>query len=186
MQNNTKIRALTEGAVMVALAWALSYLKIRLWFQGGSVDLVMIPLIVYAVRWGSVWGMGAGLVFGTLKFFLAGGVAIGWQSIVFDYTVAYMVVGLAGLARGKKWQFVTGTVIGCVARFIVHYISGVTIYAEWMPETFMGMTMTSPAIYSALYNGAYMLPNMLIAAAVLAVLGNRINALMPVPAKDKA
>ena len=28
-----------------------------------------------------------------------------------------------------------------------------------MPETFFNMTMTTPWIYSALYNGAYMLPD---------------------------
>ena len=29
-----------------------------------------------------------------------------------------------------------------------------------MPETFFSMTMTTPWIYSALYNGAYMLPDL--------------------------
>jgi len=158
-----RVRAICEGAIFVALSWALSYLKLDLWFQGGSVDLVMIPIIIYAVRWGAGWGMGAGLIFGTLKFFLAGGFAIGWQSIVFDYTLAYMVVGLAGLCRGRTSGAVWGSVIGGTVRFLVHYISGITIYAAYMPDSFMGMTMTSPYIYSALYNGAYMVPNTVIA-----------------------
>jgi thiamine transporter len=47
---------------------------------------------------------------------------------------------------------------GCFARFAVHYVVGATIWAEWMPEEFFGMTMTTPWFYSLLYNGSYMLP----------------------------
>ena len=71
---------LTECAVFVALSLALSYLKIPIGVSfggfGGSIDLVMIPLIIIAFRWGLGWGLGAGLVFGTLKFFFAGGTAV--------------------------------------------------------------------------------------------------------------
>ena len=52
----------------------------------------------------------------------------------------------------------------------MHYISGVTVYAEYMPEEFMGLTMTSPFFYSALYNGGYMLPSTILAIAVCAAL----------------
>ena len=50
--------------------------------------------------------------------------------------------------------------MACTLRFLAHYVVGATIWAEYMPETFFKMTMTSPWIYSALYNGAYMLPDM--------------------------
>ena len=104
MKNNN-LRALTEGAVMVALSLALSYLKIPTGLAfggfGGSIDLVMIPLIVFAVHSGLGWGLGAGLVFGTLKFFFAGGSAINWQSMLLDYAVAYMFVGFAGVMHGR-------------------------------------------------------------------------------------
>ena len=39
-----------------------------------------------------------------------------------------------------------------------------------MPETFFNMTMTTPWIYSALYNAAYMLPDMLIILLVGGIL----------------
>ena len=71
---------------------------------------------------------------------------------------AYSVLGLAGLFKGK---FYLATIVACVARFLVHYVVGATIWAEYMPETFFNMTMTSPWIYSALYNAAYMLVDML-------------------------
>ena len=59
----------------------------------------------------------------------------------------------------ESLQTDSGTAVGSLARFLVHYVVGATIWAEYMPETFFNMTMTTPWIYSALYNGAYMLPD---------------------------
>ncbi|MGN1001358.1 MAG: energy-coupled thiamine transporter ThiT [Oscillospiraceae bacterium] len=183
---NKKLRCICEGAVAVALSIALSYLKIPIGLAfggfGGSIDLVMLPLIVFAVRWGLGWGLGAGLIFGTLKFFFAGGSAVNWQSMLLDYSVAYMFVGFAGLMRGKKWGLTTGAVIGCVGRFLIHFLSGITIYAQYMPEEFMDMTMTSTWFYSLLYNGTYMLPNTILAVVLCALLTKPLEKLA---AKEK-
>ena len=59
---------------------------------------------------------------------------------------------------------------GGFARFIIHFISGVTVYAQYMPEEFMGISGMTPFVYSLLYNGTYMLPNTVIAIAVCAAL----------------
>lgn len=178
-KNKKAIRCMAEGGVCVALAIALSYLKIPIGLAfggfGGSIDLVMLPLIAYAVRWGFGCGLGAGLVFGTIKYFVGQHAEISWISIVFDYSVAYMFVGLAGLTmraneKEKLWALPLGALIGCIARFAVHYISGVTVYAEWMPEEFLGVTNMTPALYSLLYNGTYMLPNTALAVVLCALL----------------
>ena len=169
-----KLKILAEGAILTALALVLSYIKIPIGLGfggfGGSVDLVMIPLIVYAVRRGCLPGLAAGLVFGTLKFFLAGGVAVNWQSMLLDYSLAYMFVGFAGVIPQMRGRLPLAAFVGCAARFVIHYISGVTIYAQYMPEEFMSMTMISPAIYSLLYNGTYMLPNTILAVIICALL----------------
>ena len=57
MKSHMRVRALCEGAVLVAVAQILSYLKLWEMPWGGSVVLSMIPLVLYAVR----WGLGAGL-----------------------------------------------------------------------------------------------------------------------------
>ncbi len=93
-----------------------------------------------------------------------------WVSIIFDYSVAYAVVGLAGLFKRKVSMLPVAAVVGGLARFVIHYLSGVTVYAKWMPEEFLGLPMTSPAIYSALYNGAYMLPSIIVAVVVCMLL----------------
>ena len=156
-KHHLSIRALTEGAILIALAEILSFLPFYKFPWGGSIDLAMLPIIIGCVRWGFGPGMLMATAHAILQTLFEGGIAIGWQSIIGDFLVAYMVLGLAGLFKGK---FVIATVVSCVARFLVHYVVGATIWAEYMPETFFGMTMTTPWFYSALYNGAYMLPDM--------------------------
>ena len=80
------------------------------------------------------------------------------------------MLGFAGACSKLKGGFFIGTVVGSVARFLVHYVVGATIWAEYMPETFFGLTMTSPWFYSALYNGSYMLIDMVIVLIVGALL----------------
>lgn len=169
MKSHMRVRALCEGAVLVAVAQILSYLKLWEMPWGGSVVLSMIPLVLYAVRWGLGAGLLGGFAFGVLQFMFDGGFAIGWQSIVGDYLVAFTVLGLAGLVARRKSGVFTGTLIAGFSRFLVHYVVGATVWAEYMPETFFGMTMHSPWFYSLLYNLAYMLPNIAITLLVFAV-----------------
>ena len=183
---NKQLRCITEGAVLVAMSLALSYLKIPIGLAfggfGGSIDLVMIPLIVLAVHRGLSWGLGAGLVFGTLKYFFAGGTAVNWESMLLDYSIAYMFIGFAGLLRGKRlegkaWALPVGALVGCACRFVIHFISGVTIYAEYFEDVFMGVRGLNPVTYSLLYNGTYMLPNTVLAVVLCALLARPLESL---------
>ena len=168
--NHMKVRALCEGAVLLAVAQILSYIKLWEMPWGGSIVLSMVPLVLYAVRWGLGAGLLNGFLFGVLQFMFDGGFAIGWESIIGDYLLAFTVLGLAGLMKGKKLGVFLGTLIGGVARFLVHYVVGATIWAAYMPDTFFGMTMTSPWIYSLLYNIAYMGPNIIITLVIFGLL----------------
>ncbi|MBE6984492.1 MAG: proton-coupled thiamine transporter YuaJ [Ruminococcaceae bacterium] len=161
-----KLRALCEGAIMVALAQVLGYLKISPLPNGGSISFVMLPIFIYCVRWGLGCGLIASFSLGTLQFLLDGGFSIGWQSIIGDYVLAYGVLGIAGLFRRQKFGFFCGTLVGSLARFAVAWVVGATLWAEYMPEEFFGMSMSSPWLYSALYNGSYIL---LCAALCIAV-----------------
>ena len=152
------------------LAQILAYLKLYELPQGGSITLAMVPIFFFAVRWGWKKGLGCAFVFGLLQLLLDGGFAIGWQSMLGDYLIAFGVLGLAGIFTGKPYSIFAGTVVGSVARFLVHWVVGATIWAEYMPDEFFGMTMTSPWFYSALYNGSYMLPDMIVSLVVFAVL----------------
>lgn len=169
-KSHLRVRMLCEGALMVVLAQILGWVKLWEMPWGGSICLVMLPIFLFACRWGLGAGLMSGLVLGVLQFVFDGGFALGWQSIIGDYLVAFTALGLAGLFRGKSSGLFLGTILGSIARFLVHYVVGATIWAEYMPEEFFGMTMTTPWFYSLLYNGAYMLPNALITLIVAALL----------------
>ena len=161
------VRALTEGAIMIAAAEILSFLPLYKLPWGGSIDLAMLPILLFCVRWGFGPAMIVSFAHGLLQTLFEGGIAIGWQSILGDYLIAYAVLGLAGLFKGK---FCIGATVACAARFLVHYVVGATIWAEYMPESFFGMTMTTPWIYSALYNAAYMLPDLVMILVIYVLL----------------
>ena len=168
--SHLRIRMLCEGALMVAMSQILSYVKLAQAPNGGSITPAMFPLIFFAVRWGLKPGLAAGFLFGLLQLIFDGAYAWGWQSMLLDYLVAFTPLGLAGLFKNKPWGLFAGTILGCLGRFIVHYISGVTIYKILIPTEFMRWTFTSPAAYSLVYNGSYMLPNTIIALLLAVVL----------------
>ncbi len=165
-----RLRALCEGAIMVALAQVLSMLKLWELPQGGSVTLGMLPIFLYCTRWGFGPGMLASAAYAVLQLVFDGAYAWGWQSMVGDYLLAFAVLGVAGIFSKSKLGFFWGTVAGCNARFLVHYVVGATVWAEYMPEKFFGMTMTTPWFYSALYNGSYMLVDMVLILIVGVIL----------------
>ena len=168
---NSKTRTLCEAAMLIALAQILSYIKLYEFPNGGSVDCAMVPIILFAVRHGCGWGAGVGFVYGFLQYFAGNGFAIDWTTIICDYFRAYTLLGFgAGLLPRKNWSVYAGTVIGGALRFLAHYVIGAVVWGKWMPDTFFGMTMTSPWFYSLLYNGSYMLPDILICLVIFALL----------------
>ena len=166
-----RIRALCEGAILVALAFVLSFVKLYQLPNGGSLTPAMFPILLFALRFGLGRGLLAGFVFGLLQMIFDGAYAWGWQSMLLDYLVAFTPLGLAGLFKGKAWGIFPGTVLGCLARFIVHYISGVTIYRIIDPTSIPGLgTFDNASLYSLVYNGVYMLPNTILALLLAGIL----------------
>ena len=170
-KKRTNIRALTEGAVLVALGFVLSFVKLYELPNGGSLTPAMFPILFYALRFGLGRGLTAGFVFGLLQLLFDGAYAWGWQSMILDYLLAFAPLGLAGLFRGKAWGIFPGTLLGCLGRFAVHHISGITIYRIIEPTSVPGLgTYDNPHLYSLVYNGSYMIPNTVLALLLAAVL----------------
>ena len=91
--------------------------------------------------------------------------------MLLDYLLAFIPLGLCGIFKGKAWGIFPGTLIGCLGRFGVHYLSGVTIYKIIEPTNIPGFgTFDNPHLYSLVYNGAYMVPNMLLALVLAGLL----------------
>jgi thiamine transporter len=60
-----------------------------------------------------------------------------------------------------------GATVGITGRFIAHFVSGVVFFPQYAPE---GM---NPIVYSALYNGAYIVPELLVSAYLLYLIAKR-------------
>ena len=161
---------MTECAIFIALSLALMPLEIPGPAFGGDIDLVMIPLFIIAFRHGLGYGILSGGVFGFIKCIIGGGIGWGLPSILLDYVLAYAAVGFAGIFKGKFWAVELSTFVGCVVRFIIHFISGVTIYIITVPTEVAGMTFANPIVYSIIYNAFYMLPNTVIAIIAMSLL----------------
>ena len=167
---NKKTKMLCEAAIFIAMAEILSLIKLYEFPNGGSITLEMLPIILFAARYGCGWGAGAGLVYGAITYLIGNKFSIDWTTILCDYFLAFVALGFgAGLLARRKWSVYYGTLIGGVLRFLVHFLIGVFVWGKYMPDSFLGKPMTSPWIYSLIYNGSYMLPEtiMTTVAAVL-------------------
>ncbi|MDD4715529.1 MAG: energy-coupled thiamine transporter ThiT [Oscillospiraceae bacterium] len=159
-KRNTKVRALCESAILVALGLVLSLIKIYELPNGGSITAVsMLPIILIGVRWGLGWGLGSAFVYSLLQF-LFGIYAISPLALFLDYILAFTVLGLSGLFRGKKYGLVLAAAVCGFLRFVVHWISGATVRASTLPA---GV----PVWYGSLtYNLSYMLPEVILTVLV--------------------
>ena len=173
MENNKKVKILVEGGIMIALASILSFIKIYNAPFGGSVTAgSMIPIIIFALRWGTFPGIFVGVVYGILQSILEPYVVHPFQFLL-DYPVAFGSLGLAGLSRfitKKSIQsgveyFVLGlgVLLSIAGRFISHLLSGVIFFKEYAGEM-------NPWIYSSLYNGGYLLIELLISLLIIIIL----------------
>lgn len=164
-------RCLCEAAIFVAMVQVLSFVKLYQLPYGGSVTPAMFPILFFSFRWGLKPGLLAGFGYGLLQLVFDGAYAWGWQSMLLDYLLAFTPLGLAGLFHGKLGEklglkaLYLGTILGCFGRFLVHYIAGVTLWAEYAPEEF-----SSAEYYSLVYNGSYMLPCTILALILVQIL----------------
>lgn len=179
-KNHAKILALVEGAVMVALAAVLSYIRVFTLPWGGSVTLLsMLPICVYSIRRGIKNGLFASFVFALIQL---GQGAIdglfGWgltpviliACIMLDYILPFTVLGFAGVFRRKGTAgWVAGTALAVFMRFLLHFLSGIVIWHS-AGMLWEGFSTENEYLYSLLYNGCYMLPELIFTVAGALVL----------------
>jgi thiamine transporter len=142
----------------------LNFIKVYQLPQGGSITLAsMVPVLLISFRRGPKVGVFSGVVFGMAQMLLDG-----WfyspVGMILDYPLAFGALGLAGIFRKTP---LIGVVVSLATRFLSHFISGVVFFGMYAPE---GM---SPIVYSAVYNGSYMLPEMVISGIFIYMLIQR-------------
>lgn len=171
-------RMLAYAALSIALSFVLSYIRLWKMPQGGSVTPgSMLPLMLFAYAFGAGPGILAGIVYSVLQFIQDSWMLNAWQFLL-DYPIAFGMMGLAGFFRGKAGEasrpraadpgLLWGIAAASLGRFLASALSGVVFFAEYAPEG------TPPLLYSIVYNGTYMLPEMMICLLVALLAGPRL------------
>ena len=154
------IKVLSETAGAVALAGALNLIKVFTFPQGGSVTLAsMVPVILLALRRGKKVGTIAGVMLG-LVVLVEEPFVVHPAQLLLDYPVAFGALGLAGFFQKKP---MIGVAVAIAGRFVTHFASGVIFFTSFAGNL-------DPYTYSAVYNGSYLIPELLISALVVGLL----------------
>ena len=156
----TKI--MTETVVFVSLAAVLSYIKFFELPQGGSVTAAsMVPILWLALRRGPKVGLFAATVYGVVQLVLGPEGIYYPLQVLLDYPVAFGLLGVAGFFQNRPF---IGASLGIIGRFFAHFFSGVFFFASWAP---VGI---DPVIYSAVYNGGFLMVELVISIYVIYLL----------------
>jgi thiamine transporter len=167
-------RVLAEAALAVALAFVLGLITVFRMPFGGAISLEMVPLILLALRQGPFVGVVAGAAYGLLDLAIEP-VALHPVQVIFDYPLAFGVLGLAGFFQPTVRGAILGTVVAVLARFFCHFVSGVVFFASYAPKGW------NPYVYSAAYNATYLVPSLVIALVVVTVLLRALEGAQPSP-----
>ena len=162
-------------------------------FTIASMLPIIVVAYMYGTKWGlltafvySVLQMLLG--FNTVSaFFLPGDSQMMWWRailvVLIDYIVAYTSLGLGGIFRKKfeiKKALVLGSILAISLRYLAHVLSGAIFFGTWAEWFFTqdgfyswGQTILNnfsgaslSFVYSVIYNGTYMIPEVIITAIV--------------------
>jgi thiamine transporter len=170
----------------------------------GMLPVILIAYL-YGTRWGLLTGfvysliqmlLGHSTIAGLFLPVEDGGMQLYAALLIclIDYVLAYTALGLGGLFR-KKMSAGKALVLGCLValgtRYLCHIVSGAIFYGAWAEwfftlegiydwlgkavlESFTGNSLA--VLYSVVYNGCYMIPEMILTPLV-AVVAMRIPTL---------
>lgn len=181
MKNNTKTLAVC--GIMTAMSVVLSFIKIFELPYGGAITLFsMAPIAFAGYAYGPKWGLACGTVWGVIECLIGASGTLAYLTdnmlnfmicLLFDYIVAFAVVGLSGVFKKKiksaKASFALGAGFSVFLRFVCHFATGFIIWREYAVDTLsvneFGLKIVNAfsgeglaAVYSLIYNGSYMLP----------------------------
>ena len=163
-------RQLVFGALCIAVAFALSFLRFfEMPFGGSITPASMLPIMMFAYIYGTPKGLIVGLGYGLLQM-LQGLFITPLESpilqitqVIMDYGVAFMALALAGLF---KKNLLAGVIAGGLGRLVVSTVSGILFFAMYAEGE-------SVFVYSFVYNLTYIGPDLVICFVVALIPGIR-------------
>lgn len=174
------IKAITYGAICIALATVLSLIKVFTLPNGGSITAVsMAPIIIFALMFDLKWGVMAAVVYSGIQMMIAFYPPPTQDFLSFtlvvllDYVIAFGVLSLskvfAAPLKSFRTKLIFGGGIAMILRFLSHFASGIIIWNVYAPPG------ENPVIYSLLYNGSYMLGEFVLTIVALTLLASPIQ-----------
>ncbi|MGI5958061.1 MAG: energy-coupled thiamine transporter ThiT [Massiliimalia sp.] len=191
---NTLTRRMVETALLFAMAVLLSMVKLWPMPWGGSVTLCsMLPIILISYRYGVKWGFFSSFVYALLQMVLdlsslraiSGITLVG--SLLFDYILGFGILGIGGLFRNRIKNAGVSLSLGCVVaifgRYLCSFASGFLLWGSYAEDTLKGFNdgfaalvldnfsgWGLSAVYSLLYNGAYLLPELILTIIIALII----------------
>ncbi len=175
--NKKRLLTLCECGILLAMAVSLSFISIWRAPMGGEVTLLsMLPILLVGAMHGYRAGLGTAFVYSLIQLaqaLVAGNVFAYCYTptavvvcVLFDYIVPFGALGLSAFARSRedghgvsRPRFIAAVCALASLRFVCHFITGIVIWGQWAPE---GM---GKLIYSLVYNGTFMLPELVLTVA---------------------
>lgn len=171
-QKNKNVRMSTRqlvfSAVSIAIAFALSYVKILPMPWGGSITLCsMLFVCLVGYFYGPKAGLMAAFAYGLLELLQDGGsYMIHPFQVCCDYLFAFMALGLSGFFASRKNGLMIGYLAGVLGRLVFVTLGGYIYWMSYMPSNF---PKSLTAIYPIAYNGSYILGEGIITVIILAI-----------------
>ena len=181
MKNTSITRIICEIGIFAAIGFVLDEIQGAIAFSfpnGGSIGFAMIAVLILAYRRGAIPAIAAGLIMGLLDISTKAYIVHPAQ-LFLDYLLPYALVGVAGLMKpvfdksdNKKTKILAlliGAVMGGVLKFFSHFFAGIFFWNN--PADFAWeLSYMSPALYSFVYNIAFIGPSIILCAGLLVVL----------------
>lgn len=144
------------GVVLEIIATIVPILQMP---QGGRVSLILLPIVLVSLRRGYIYGMISGFISGLVVFMLDG-FFIHWGSIIFDYFLAFTLVGFTAVFKKEVFKdhvvkFILAITLASVIRYLMHSFSGVIFFGEFTERNSWEYSFI---LYNLPYNlGSYIL-----------------------------
>jgi thiamine transporter len=190
-----RTKRIAVSAIMIALGTILSIipLGLRLPFGGQVTPMSMAPVMLVCYIYGIKWGLLCSTAYGTIQAIIGIGegmfAAQSWWRIILiallDYVLAYAAMCLAPafkkLIKSPQISIAAGAFTGGIARLACHFISGILIWSSYAQSTLESVSFGQKildsfsgaelvAVYSILYNGSFLLPDLILTIIGLVIL----------------
>ncbi len=160
-------RDIAYAAMVVAMSFILSYIKLFTMPQGGSVTPAsLLPIMLYTVAFGPARGLVIGFAYGLLQLF-QGAYVVHPAQMLLDYPMAFGALALGGAVKyipiPNIAKLPVAIALGYIGRFVMAVLSGVIFFAAYAEGNVW--------IYSIVYNATYLAPDMVACIAVSLIPG---------------